>query len=91
MDFLQKHFNGVFELPLPRNAQKRTLKKKKKKKSRVVVVGQCQGVWDLADVRGGGRPSKKKMRRPLEGRPKGRPRKKKKTGGTYLPTFFEIF
>jgi hypothetical protein len=24
MDFLQKHFYGVFELPLPRNAQKRT-------------------------------------------------------------------
>jgi hypothetical protein len=27
MDFLQKYFNGVFELPLPRNAQKRTKKK----------------------------------------------------------------
>jgi hypothetical protein len=23
MDFLQKHFCGVFELPLPRNAQKK--------------------------------------------------------------------
>jgi hypothetical protein len=27
MDFLQKYFYGVFELPLPRNAQKRTPKK----------------------------------------------------------------
>jgi hypothetical protein len=27
MDFLQKYFYGVFELPLPRNAQKRTKKK----------------------------------------------------------------
>jgi hypothetical protein len=34
MDFLQKYFYGVFELPLPRNAQKRTKKKAKKKKSR---------------------------------------------------------
>jgi hypothetical protein len=32
MYFLQKYFNGVFELPLPRNAQKRTKKKIKKKK-----------------------------------------------------------
>jgi hypothetical protein len=36
-DFLPKYFNGVFELRLPRNAQKRTeicfiLKKVKKKK-----------------------------------------------------------
>jgi hypothetical protein len=32
-DFLPKYFNGVFELPLPRNAhQKRTKKKVKKKK-----------------------------------------------------------
>jgi hypothetical protein len=31
MDFLQKHFNGVFELPLPRNARKRTKKNAKKK------------------------------------------------------------
>jgi hypothetical protein len=30
MGFLQKYFNGVFELPLPRNAQKRTRKKVKK-------------------------------------------------------------
>jgi hypothetical protein len=29
---LQKYFGGVFELPLPRNAQKRTKKKVKKKK-----------------------------------------------------------
>jgi hypothetical protein len=35
MDFLQKHVRGVFELPLPRNAQKRTYKKNKKK-SRLV-------------------------------------------------------
>jgi hypothetical protein len=27
MDFLQKYFYGVFELPLPRNAQKRTKQK----------------------------------------------------------------
>jgi hypothetical protein len=33
MDFLQKYLCGVFELPLPRNAQKRTKKKVKKKKS----------------------------------------------------------
>jgi hypothetical protein len=32
MDFLQKCFCGVFELPLPRNAQKRTGKKIKGKK-----------------------------------------------------------
>jgi hypothetical protein len=31
MDFLQKYFYGVFELPLPRNAQKRTKKKLRKK------------------------------------------------------------
>jgi len=31
MDFLQKQFYGVFELPLPRNAQKRTKTKVKKK------------------------------------------------------------
>jgi hypothetical protein len=30
MDFLQKHLYGVFELPLPRNAQKRTKKNKTK-------------------------------------------------------------
>jgi hypothetical protein len=39
VDFLKKYFNGVFELPLPRNAQKRTkmvLKKKVKKKSWVL-------------------------------------------------------
>jgi hypothetical protein len=32
MDFLQKHFNGVFELPLPRNAQKRTKTKSQQQK-----------------------------------------------------------
>jgi hypothetical protein len=26
MDFLQKYFNGIFELPLPRNTQARTKK-----------------------------------------------------------------
>jgi hypothetical protein len=31
MDFLQKCFYGVFELPLPRNAQKRTKKSQGKK------------------------------------------------------------
>jgi hypothetical protein len=31
MDFLQKYFYRVFELPLPRNAQKRILKKKPQK------------------------------------------------------------
>jgi hypothetical protein len=49
MDFLQKYFYGVFELPLPRNAQKRTKKKSQEKKSRMV------GGWvgDLVNVRGG--------------------------------------
>jgi hypothetical protein len=32
MDFLQKYFYGVFELPLPRNAQKRTKTKSQEKK-----------------------------------------------------------
>jgi hypothetical protein len=32
MDFLQKYAHGVFELPLPRNAQKRTLKKNQETK-----------------------------------------------------------
>jgi hypothetical protein len=31
MDFLQKYFCGVFELPLPRNAQKRAKKKSEEK------------------------------------------------------------
>jgi hypothetical protein len=35
-DFLPKYFYGVFELPLPRNAQKRTKKKSQGKKSRMV-------------------------------------------------------
>jgi hypothetical protein len=34
MDFLQFFFYGVFELPLPRNAQKRTKKRSQEKKSR---------------------------------------------------------
>jgi hypothetical protein len=38
MDFLQKYFNGVFELHLPRNAQKRT-KNKRRKKSAAGWVG----------------------------------------------------
>jgi hypothetical protein len=33
LDFLQKYVDGVFELTLPRNAQKRTKKKSKKQKS----------------------------------------------------------
>jgi hypothetical protein len=49
MDFLQKYVHGVFELPLPRNAQKRTKKKKSRNKSR--MVGGW--VWDLANARGG--------------------------------------
>jgi hypothetical protein len=48
MDFLQKYFNGVFELPLPRNAQKCTGKKIQEQKSR--MVGGW--VWDLVNVRG---------------------------------------
>jgi hypothetical protein len=32
MDFLQKCVYGVLELPLPRNAQKRTKKKSRKQK-----------------------------------------------------------
>jgi hypothetical protein len=35
-DFLPKYFYGVFELPLPRNAPKRTKKKSQEKKSRMV-------------------------------------------------------
>jgi hypothetical protein len=35
MDFLQKYFYGVFELPLPRNAQKRTKNKNKAKEKKV--------------------------------------------------------
>jgi hypothetical protein len=62
MDFLQKCFNGVFELPLPTNAQKLTEKKNQGKKSRIVVGW----VWDLANARGGVRrfvlPAPRKMR-----------------------------
>jgi hypothetical protein len=51
MDFLQKYFCGVFELPLPRNAQKNvsiTSKKLKRKETR-----QAGGwVSDLADFFG---------------------------------------
>jgi hypothetical protein len=46
MDLWQKHFCGVFELPLPRNAQKRTKKNQEKK-----LDGGW--VWDLANARGG--------------------------------------
>jgi hypothetical protein len=49
MDLLQKYFNGVFELPLPRNAQKRTKQKSQGKK-------KSGGGWvslGLADARGG--------------------------------------
>jgi hypothetical protein len=49
MDFLQKYLYGVFELSLPRNAQKRSKKKSQEKKS--WMVGGW--VWDLANVRGG--------------------------------------
>jgi hypothetical protein len=38
MDFLQTYFYGVFELPLPRNAQKRA-KNKSKKKNILGLVG----------------------------------------------------
>jgi hypothetical protein len=38
-DFLPKYFCGDFELPLPRNAQKRTKKKSQEKK------GQMVGGW----------------------------------------------
>jgi hypothetical protein len=37
MDFLQKHFCGVFELPLARNAQKRTKKNCQEKE----IFGIC--------------------------------------------------
>jgi hypothetical protein len=39
MDFLQKPFYGVFELPLPKNAQERTKTKSQEKRSR--MVGGC--------------------------------------------------
>jgi hypothetical protein len=39
MDFLQKYVYGVFELPLPRNAQKRTKKKSQEKKVGRRTVG----------------------------------------------------
>ena len=48
MDFLLKHFYGVFELPLPRNAQKRTKKKVKGEKK-----SDGGWVWDLVNGRGG--------------------------------------
>jgi hypothetical protein len=35
-DFLPEHLNGVFELPLPGNAQKLTKTKSQEKKSRMV-------------------------------------------------------
>jgi hypothetical protein len=39
MDFLQKHYYGVFELPLPGNSQKRTKKKSRKQNSAGGWVG----------------------------------------------------
>jgi hypothetical protein len=39
MDFLQKYLYGVFELPLPRNAQKLTKKKSQGKKKSEGWVG----------------------------------------------------
>jgi hypothetical protein len=50
IDFLQKYFNGVFELPLPRNAQKRTKKKSQEKKAGCRMAGGW--VRGLANVRG---------------------------------------
>jgi hypothetical protein len=45
MDFLQKYFYGVFELPLPRNAQKGTKKKSRKNVGWWVGLGfsKCTG------------------------------------------------
>jgi hypothetical protein len=48
MDFLQKYFNGVFELHLPRNARKRTKQKKARTQSR--MAGGW--VWDVENVWG---------------------------------------
>jgi hypothetical protein len=48
MDFLHLKKNGVFELPLPRNAKKRINFFKE------FCFRMAAGwVWDLADVRGG--------------------------------------
>jgi hypothetical protein len=46
-DFLPKYLYGVFELPLPRNAQKRTKKNPRKKKAgcRVVTGGFKFKIW----------------------------------------------
>jgi hypothetical protein len=46
MDFLQKYFYGVFELPLPKDVLKKKAKKKK-------VGGVGGWVWDLVKSRGG--------------------------------------
>jgi hypothetical protein len=80
MDFLQKYVYSVFELPLPRNAQKRTKKKVKEKNSRMAGGGR---VWDLANARGG---LSIFFFRPLVARCQGATKKKKRR--TYLPTFF---
>jgi hypothetical protein len=39
MEFLQKYCYGVFELPLPRNTQKRTKRKSQEKKVGLWVGG----------------------------------------------------
>jgi hypothetical protein len=46
---LKKHFYGVFELPLPRNAKKRT--KKKAKKTYLGLVGSSEVNQIYAKVR----------------------------------------
>jgi hypothetical protein len=48
-DFLPKYFNGVFELPLPRNAEKRTKKTATKKKEKREVPTYL--IYHLPDTR----------------------------------------
>jgi hypothetical protein len=45
MDFLQNYFYRVFELPLPRNAQKRTLKKVKEKYLGLVCSSKVNQIY----------------------------------------------
>jgi hypothetical protein len=47
MYFPQKLFNGVFELPLLRNAQKRWVKTKGEKKKNLNFFGQKPKVFDM--------------------------------------------